>query len=995
MRARSLAGLAAMGLAGLASADPVPLPIPGPGDGALYTCPPASTQTIFVTVGSGSDPVPSVAVQTLTATVWPGAEQPTSPAYPTPVYPSLPPTLTVTIDSYGPPTGGSQYTGPRPWNSGAALTSTVYVPAAPAGSVASDPGNAGGNPPASIIPSDQVTPGSPDGSGRGTTTVYTFPGQTPPAFPWNPTQPAPGPGTDGVVVFSTTLYNTRPGSGGTPTVDTLVTCFTVTFPPATGTAPPVGPPNAGVSVGTVVVPTMVPGPDGSLSYSLHTMLSTFTPGVGTAAPPASVITTTYVFPGSPTDTAGQDPATGTPVVATITLTVPEPPATAGVSQPPTGPGAPGAPGAPGNSGIPSGPVTVTVIQPNPSNPAAPGTVFVTAGVPPSGGVPGTPGSGGSQTTAQSNTIPGSYGDSDPSAGLPPAVTVTAPAGSGNTQAPAGGLPGPVTVTVPAGSGNTQVPAGGSPVTVTVPAGSVFSQDPNAGLPSAVTVTVPAGSANPQDPAGGVPVTASPAGGAGASSILGGYSDPAQAPSAAPGTGAGAPVSGAPGSLGSPSVITLWPTIANTVQGPVETAPNTVPGAGVTAVDSALPVTGTKTSCTSTLVDSTSVEPAVSSVVVSSVLTSTLVNAVPQSTTTYLFPFESLVTSVSTAVFTGDVAGGSPTTTQAAVSDAGGAGQPSVLSSLILSTWIQSTLVPATAVSTSQATISDAGGAGQPTVLSSLILSTWVQSTLIQSTLVSVPTPAAVERRGIQKRQGNSTLTSTAPISVATPMCTGTTEVGTLTLDFDDLDKFGPIYNPYHRFWFSKGFLVGPPPKMPYLPSSGGQLVEFVPPMLSNSTGQFSNDTAQIGMGKQASSPCFQFNFYGARLGCDARVPDQLCEFTFTGYKWDAAQGNETEAVSQKTWVPSCPKMDGCALTPFSATGFDGLSSILVTLRVDGRPQVWWADDLQVGWTKNDCDSATCRQQPVALDVASDNDPLWYWTRAGMRVLKPSRIHKHF
>lgn len=839
------------------------------------------------------------------------------------------------------------------------VTSTVYVPP-PVGSVASDPGNAGGNPPATVVPG---------GSGQGTTTVYTFPGQTPPAFPWNPNQPAPGADTDEVVVFSTTLYNTRPGSGGTPTIDTLVTCFTVTFPPATGTVPAVDFPNGGVSVGTVVVPTMVPGPDGSLSYSLHTMLSSFTPGAGTAVPPTSVITTTYVIPGSPSDSPGQDPAAGTPVIATLTLTFPQSPSTAGAS-PPTSPGVsgipgvPNAPGAPGSPGVSSGPITVTVIQPTPPVPAAPSTVFVTAGVPPAGSVPGSSGAGDTQTPIQSTIIPGGYGDSGPS-GFPPSVTVTVPAGSFNPQDPARGAP--------------------------------------------VTVTVPAGSANNQNPSDGASVVAPPPGGAGASSILGGYNDPAQAPSAAS-------TAGVPGPGVSPTVITLWPTAPNTVQNPAQTAPGTIPGTDSTAVDSALPDSGTKTSCTSTLVEPTSVEPTVSSVLVSSVLTSTLVNAVPESTTTYLFPFESLVTSVSTLVFTGDVAGGIPATTQATVSDAGGAGAPTVLSSLILSTWIQSTLVPASAASTSQAgqaTATDAGGAGVPTVLSSLILSTWIQSTLVHSTIVSGPVPTAVERRDIHKRQANFTLTSTAPISVATPMCTGTTDVGTLTLDvsqtalprlecalltslsqFDDLESFGPIYNPYHRFWFSKGFLVGPPPKMPYLPSSGGHLVEFVPPMLSNSTGQFSNDTAQIGMGKHASSPCFQFNFYGARLGCDARIPDQLCEFTFTGYQWDAAQGNETELVSQTAWIPSCPKMDGCSLTPFSATGFIGLSSILVTLRVDGRPQVWWADDLQVGWTKNDCESATCRQQPAPLDVAVDNEPVLYWTSTGMRVLKPSRIHKH-
>lgn len=183
--------------------------------------------------------------------------------------------------------------------------------------------------------------------------------------------------------------------------------------------------------------------------------------------------------------------------------------------------------------------------------------------------------------------------------------------------------------------------------------------------------------------------------------------------------------------------------------------------------------------------------------------------------------------------------------------------------------------------------------------------------------------------------------------------------------------------------------------MPYLPSSGGRLLEYVPPMLSNSTGLFSRDTAQIGMGHLASSSCFQFNFYSIDLGCDARNEGQFCEFIFTGYHWNATENRETEFVSQRTLIPSCPEMANCNLTSFSAIGFSGLSSLLVTLRVDGRPQVWWADDLQVGWTKNDCESAECRQQTGQAVAAVDDDPVWYWTPNGIRVLRPSRIHKHF
>ncbi|KAK1980982.1 hypothetical protein LZ30DRAFT_593696, partial [Colletotrichum cereale] len=213
--------------------------------------------------------------------------------------------------------------------------------------------------------------------------------------------------------------------------------------------------------------------------------------------------------------------------------------------------------------------------------------------------------------------------------------------------------------------------------------------------------------------------------------------------------------------------------------------------------------------------------------------------------------------------------------------------------------------------------------------------------------------------------------------------------------FDDVPS-GPFFNPYHRFWFSKGFLVGPPPMMPFLPSSGGRLLEFVPPVLSNNSADgASGDTAQIGMGKLASSPCFQFDFLGMNLGCysDSAVPDQLCVFNFTGYRWDASQAKETEAVSQEAWVNACNKSSNCPLTSFSALGFTGLSSILVTLQVDGRPQVWWADDLRVGWTKNDCATASCRRQ-TQPGVSQLHGPTWFWTPSGLRILSSSRINPH-
>ncbi|KAL2877477.1 hypothetical protein SGCOL_007221 [Colletotrichum sp. CLE4] len=1075
---------------------------------AQPTCPAAATATVFVTVDSNNDPGPSIIVQTVTATVPLSASSPWSPAQSG--QPGLPATLTVTIDSYDPPPGGSQFTGPKPWESSpvtavpaTVVTATVYSPGS------GDPN--GGS------PGSPVSPGDSRPGGQGTTTV-TLPGPPgSPGLPWNPSQSAttdcpfvtddpngagsntagatvitttlyrtdanPGqatPAVDSVVAtftvtfpqpattgsvpgsaatdgavhpasgelftytltapaatgpaatnapsgsnngnggsvtdFTTTLYRTHPDSGqGTPVVDTLVTCFTVTFPSATGTGPVTGVPAAstpapgspgspgnGGSVGITThhVPTMVPGPDGSLSYSIQTVVSSFTvPTPGSPSIAGSGVTTVYV-PANPAgaattvvfpaDPAG-NPVGGPSTVVTTTLYASQPTIGNG-NQPPD-------PSDPGNVVV----FTLTVPQP----PAGSASTYTT--VLPS--IQGDNGSAGPSfvsvstativltlptppTTPGDTTppmIPGGYGDS------------VLPGASGNpsTGAPGSGTPGSGTP----GSGTPGSGAPAIPITLTVPAGGVSPTDTN-GLPGGgipITLTIPIGGGSPTDsnalPGGGIPITLTiPAGGVNptdTNGLPGGYTDPAQTgvppfgglpgpqitvtvASGAPDAGVPTTVAGVPTSVigsysvmvdpataaaasqNSPSVITLWP-LSSTV-------------------DNALPGAATSTLCTSS--ESTS----------TTVLTSSFINVVADETTTYTFPYESLVTKVDTILasasdvaVTGGAAGSAIVSTIIGVSTILG------VSTIAGVSTVGGPIVTASTASAPAVTVSPAG---IPSV------STW-QSVVVQSSVVQVFTTGVftslVQPGGVQRRYVNTTATSSTPTltPVPTPICTGTTEVGNQVLDFDDVSS-GPLFNPYHRFWFSKGFLVGPPPLMPFLPSSGGRLVEFVPPILSNtSSNDVSGDTAQIGMGKLVSSPCFQFDFFGMNLGChsDSAVPNQLCVFTFTGYRWDATNATETEAVSQKAWVNACNQSSGCPLTPFSAVDFTDLSSILITLQVDGRPQVWWSDDIRVGWSKNDCATANCRQQFQPENIQLHAGPFFYWTSSGMRVLSSSRINR--
>ncbi|KAH9236249.1 hypothetical protein K456DRAFT_51630 [Colletotrichum gloeosporioides 23] len=99
-------------------------------------------------------------------------------------------------------------------------------------------------------------------------------------------------------------------------------------------------------------------------------------------------------------------------------------------------------------------------------------------------------------------------------------------------------------------------------------GGYDNSSPSGGVPSTVTVTLPAGSAP--------------------GSILGGYSDLAQA-------------TASPGPLGSPSVVTLWPTAQ--ADAAALAAPTAAATDAATAVGSAQPGAASTSSCTSTNVSS--------------------------------------------------------------------------------------------------------------------------------------------------------------------------------------------------------------------------------------------------------------------------------------------------------------------------------------------------------------------------------------------------------
>ncbi|KAF7883938.1 hypothetical protein EAF00_011250 [Botryotinia globosa] len=221
-------------------------------------------------------------------------------------------------------------------------------------------------------------------------------------------------------------------------------------------------------------------------------------------------------------------------------------------------------------------------------------------------------------------------------------------------------------------------------------------------------------------------------------------------------------------------------------------------------------------------------------------------------------------------------------------------------------------------------------------------------------------------------------TPTSIIPSTTPTNCG--ERGDFVLTFDDIPPLSvsnasdtdvqpePLFNPYHQFLFSDGFTVVPPPKrLPFLPSSKPLLLEFIPNFEANSSDRKTGPNAadhgfsgQIGSGDEGLTGCFNFNMYGASLGCDSMGPS--CDFAFTGYKYDVTS-KETSLVSQQVInVPACPELSNCVLTTVDLhSRFKDVTYFFMNVTVAGKPKLWWMDDLRLGWSDNSCAMGLCRQ----------------------------------
>ncbi|KAF7943170.1 hypothetical protein EAE96_011108 [Botrytis aclada] len=265
------------------------------------------------------------------------------------------------------------------------------------------------------------------------------------------------------------------------------------------------------------------------------------------------------------------------------------------------------------------------------------------------------------------------------------------------------------------------------------------------------------------------------------------------------------------------------------------------------------------------------------------------------------------------------------------------------------------------------------------ILSPVSDATSTYQSILSSTATPISSFISVIKGSSSVTFPNSTSsTSTSIISSATPTNCG--ERGDFVLTFDDIPPLSvsnasdtdvqpePLFNPYHQFLFSDGFTVVPPPKrLPFLPSSSPLLLEFIPNFEANSSNSKTGPNAadhgfsgQIGSGDEGLTGCFNFNLYGASLGCDSMGPS--CDFTFTGYKYDVASQKTSQVTQQVINVPACPELSDCVLTVVDLDSrFEDLTLFFMNVTVAGKPKLWWMDDLRLGWSDNSCAVGLCRQ----------------------------------
>lgn len=175
----------------------------------------------------------------------------------------------------------------------------------------------------------------------------------------------------------------------------------------------------------------------------------------------------------------------------------------------------------------------------------------------------------------------------------------------------------------------------------------------------------------------------------------------------------------------------------------------------------------------------------------------------------------------------------------------------------------------------------------------------------------------------------------------------------------------PIFSPYKHFYFSEGFVVGPPPRVPFIPESPPLLLQFMAQDINVTrndnfpvTGQY-GATGEIGVGENLRWGCYTFDAIAAAVGCDSLGP--VCEFQATGVVYNTATDEYDEKYTTFFETPGCPAGENCALTEYMFLDeFKDIQGLRINATVEGVPKIWWLDDLQLMWSDGSCEAGDCR-----------------------------------
>ncbi|KAK8196328.1 hypothetical protein BKA81DRAFT_409086 [Phyllosticta paracitricarpa] len=112
----------------------------------------------------------------------------------------------------------------------------------------------------------------------------------------------------------------------------------------------------------------------------------------------------------------------------------------------------------------------------------------------------------------------------------------------------------------------------------------------------------------------------------------------------------------------------------------------------------------------------------------------------------------------------------------------------------------------------------------------------------------------------------------------------------------------------------------------------------------------------IGVGGNRVHDYFHFDAYGANVACASAQ----CQIRVVGYALNTADGSEAEKASEWFTIGGCDKMtEACEFTPMQFTsGFRDLTSIV--FMASSNDKKFYMDNLELGWTMQDCDSAMKR-----------------------------------